>query len=579
METRANYVLIGAFTLVGILAALGFFLWLAKVEVDRQYAYYDILFDSVSGLGEAGDVRYNGLPVGQVTRLSLDEDDPSKVRVRIEIGAEVPIKEDTIATLELQGVTGVSYVSLSGGTPGSRLLREASDQRIPVIASQPSAVQTIFEGIPAVMNEAVALLKNLNEVAGSENRDAVNRMLGNLERASGNLDQALKDFSTLSADLSAASATIAGFTSRLDGVADAAVTTLNTTDDTLKTARAALEKAQPMIENATEALASARKGIDSADGLMNSDLPKLIAQLETTATAIQTVVTELGGKTDGVIAKISTVGDRAIARLDQAEATLAKLDTALDTATATMAAIGDTARSVDELAKGDAAALVAEARQAVAGVNTAVTAANKVMSDDLPVIIADIKSTVSRVDQAVATTAADISGASGRLEGIVANADGAILAATETFQNANTTLSAVTRTLDNAEGTLGAAEKTFTGINQILDEDAEAIIADIRTSVTNLSGAVDQVSADLPQVTSDLRSTLARTSQFVANLDSLVVENSDQIETFMQAGLPQFVRFVQEGSRLIQNLQRLTTKIESNPARFLLGTQAPEFRN
>ncbi|MDH3667840.1 MAG: MCE family protein [Paracoccaceae bacterium] len=579
METRANYVLIGAFTLVGILAALGFFLWLAKVEVDRQYAYYDILFDSVSGLGEAGDVRYNGLPVGQVTRLSLDQDDPSKVRVRIEIGAEVPVKEDTIGTLELQGVTGVSYVSLSGGTPGSRLLREASDQRIPVIASQPSAVQTLFEGIPAVMNEAVALIKHLNEVAGPENRDAVNRMLGNLERASGNLDQALKDFSALSADLSAASATIAGFTGRLDGVADAAVTTLNTTDDTLKTARAALEKAQPMIENATDALASAREGIDSADALMNSDLPKLIVQLEATATAVQTVVNELGGKTDGVIAKINTVGDRAIARLDQAEATLAKLDTALDTATATMAAIGDTARSVDELAKGDAAALVAEARQAVTGINTAVTAANKVMSDDLPVIIADIKSTVSRVDQAVATTAADISGASGRLEGIVANADGAIVAATETFRNANTTLSAVTRTLDNAEGTLGAAEKTFTGINRILDEEAEAIIADIRTSVTSLSGAVDRVSADLPQVTSDLRSTLARTSQFVANLDSLVVDNSDQIEAFMQAGLPQFVRFVQEGSRLIQNLQRLTTKIESNPARFLLGTQAPEFRN
>jgi len=65
METRANFVLIGAFTLFGILGSLGFFLWLAKVEVDRQYAYYDILFENVSGLGEAGDVRYNGLPVGQ----------------------------------------------------------------------------------------------------------------------------------------------------------------------------------------------------------------------------------------------------------------------------------------------------------------------------------------------------------------------------------------------------------------------------------------------------------------------------------------------------------------------------------
>ena len=86
METKANYILIGAFTLIGILIGFGFVLWLAKVEVDRQYAYYDILFDNVSGLSEAGDVRYNGLPVGQVVELRLAPQDPSKVLVRIEVG-------------------------------------------------------------------------------------------------------------------------------------------------------------------------------------------------------------------------------------------------------------------------------------------------------------------------------------------------------------------------------------------------------------------------------------------------------------------------------------------------------------
>ena len=66
--------------------------------------------------------------------------------------------------------------------------------------------------------------------------------------------------------------------------------------------------------------------------------------------------------------------------------------------------------------------------------------------------------------------------------------------------------------------------------------------------------------------------------QFVDSLDGIVVDNTDQIEVFMQAGLPQFVRFVEEGSRLVANLQRLTAKIERDPARFLLGTQSPEFR-
>ena len=75
METRANYILIGAFTIAGLLATFGFLLWLANAEVNRQYTYYDMLFESVSGLGTASDVRFNGLPVGQVVALDLDVED------------------------------------------------------------------------------------------------------------------------------------------------------------------------------------------------------------------------------------------------------------------------------------------------------------------------------------------------------------------------------------------------------------------------------------------------------------------------------------------------------------------------
>jgi phospholipid/cholesterol/gamma-HCH transport system substrate-binding protein len=94
METKANYVLIGLFTLGGLLGALGLLLWFAKVEVDRQYAYFDILFEDVSGLGSASDVRYNGLPVGQVVDLGLDDADSSQVRVRIEVSADTPVNTE-----------------------------------------------------------------------------------------------------------------------------------------------------------------------------------------------------------------------------------------------------------------------------------------------------------------------------------------------------------------------------------------------------------------------------------------------------------------------------------------------------
>ena len=217
METKANYVLIGLFTLAGILGALGLLLWLAKVEVDRQYAYYDILFDDVSGLGSASDVRYNGLPVGQVVDLNLDEVDSSKVRVRIEIAADTPVNTETVAQLQSQGVTGVSFVGLSGGSETSAALPSGSE-----IPSERTALQTVFEGAPVVLDRAVVLLENINEVFDPQNRAAVSEMLANLSSASARIDTVLSDFENLSGDLGSAAREIAAFTDRLDSLAKTA---------------------------------------------------------------------------------------------------------------------------------------------------------------------------------------------------------------------------------------------------------------------------------------------------------------------------------------------------------------------
>ena len=85
METRANFILIGAFTLAAILGTLGFFIWLASVQVDRQYITYGILFHDVSGLGPSGDVLFNGISVGKVIGLAIYEEDASKVFATVEI--------------------------------------------------------------------------------------------------------------------------------------------------------------------------------------------------------------------------------------------------------------------------------------------------------------------------------------------------------------------------------------------------------------------------------------------------------------------------------------------------------------
>ncbi len=121
METRAHFIIIGLFTILGILGGLGFFLWLGSVQIDRQYAQYGVLFDNVSGLDESADVLFNGVAVGSVTDIRIWERDPSRAYVALEIDATTPIAVDTIAQLESQGVTGVAYIALAGGAPGAAL--------------------------------------------------------------------------------------------------------------------------------------------------------------------------------------------------------------------------------------------------------------------------------------------------------------------------------------------------------------------------------------------------------------------------------------------------------------------------
>ena len=94
METRASHVLIGGFVLLVIVGLFAFVIWLARVQIDREFARYDIYFEgSVAGLGIGGDVSYRGIKVGTVISITVNPDDPSRVRVIVEIGSDTLIRE------------------------------------------------------------------------------------------------------------------------------------------------------------------------------------------------------------------------------------------------------------------------------------------------------------------------------------------------------------------------------------------------------------------------------------------------------------------------------------------------------
>src|SRR5210317_457894 len=104
METKASHFVIGLFVLLMVGASFFFVIWLAKVEVDKEFDYYNVYFDDgVAGLSVGGDVRYNGIPVGTVTSIILDPNDARRVQVDIEVAKETPVSQGTEASLSLQG--------------------------------------------------------------------------------------------------------------------------------------------------------------------------------------------------------------------------------------------------------------------------------------------------------------------------------------------------------------------------------------------------------------------------------------------------------------------------------------------
>lgn len=201
METQANHVLIGTFASAILIGAFAFILWLGDLEISREFTIYDIKFEGVSGLSEASDVFYNGIKIGSVRELSLDPDDPGQVLVRIEVDAETPVKVDSIASLEFQGLTGVAYVNLSGGRRDSAPLEAQEGQFYPVIQSRRSSFEALVAGAPDLIASANRLVGQLNDIVNVENRTKIANILTNVEALTLSLAGRSKEISNIIANL------------------------------------------------------------------------------------------------------------------------------------------------------------------------------------------------------------------------------------------------------------------------------------------------------------------------------------------------------------------------------------------
>ncbi len=260
METRAHHVLIGLFTVLAVAAALLFGLWLAKSSADREFALYDIVFnEAVNGLSPGSTVQYSGIKVGEVIALKLDPKDPRKVRARIRVAGETPVKQDTHAKLSLVGITGGSFIQMYSGSP-----ERSKTGKVPVLVADRSPITALLASGEDLLTNINKLAASANLLVSPDNVARVSRTLDHLDQATGAIADEREEMRTIVKQLAAASRQ--------------ASATLEQSSKVMATANNLLDQqGKDALNSARDAMAALDRASQSIERLLNDNRDSLNA--------------------------------------------------------------------------------------------------------------------------------------------------------------------------------------------------------------------------------------------------------------------------------------------------------------
>ena len=281
METKANYVLIGAFTIIISLFLLLFALWAAKYSSEKTWQEYLVIFNEpVTGLTEGSSVQYNGISVGTVEKLSLAPDDPRRVRALLRVQANAPVKTDTRAKMSMTGITGSPIIQLTGGNPGSPRLVDVDQREIPLIQTEPSALQNIAD-------TANRLVARLDQVLSEENVERVANTLENIESLTGSIADQREDLRALIVNARQSSEQLEMTLTRANGVVE-------------DVDRELVQKLPGLVAKLEHTLSELDSAASGANGIVNENRAAInsfandgLAQLGPTLGELRTLVRDL----------------------------------------------------------------------------------------------------------------------------------------------------------------------------------------------------------------------------------------------------------------------------------------------
>jgi phospholipid/cholesterol/gamma-HCH transport system substrate-binding protein len=274
MERNANYALVGVISTALLMALIVFVVLLAGNKFSRDYDLYDIVFQGpVRGLSQGAEVHFNGIKVGEVSKVSLDPHNPQLVIARARVTSDIPIRKDSYATLEPQGITGVNYIQITAGTATKPLLKDTVPEGVvPRMASQKDALSDLLAGGGFVLQRTVEALDRVNQLLSDQNIKTIGAMVSDLQ------------------------ATTAELRERKSIIADA----------------------QKTLQSADQAMQQIRDLAKSSNTLVNGPAKDTLTKLSATATEAQAALKDVRGLTQKLAGPTTEFATTGLPELTQA---------------------------------------------------------------------------------------------------------------------------------------------------------------------------------------------------------------------------------------------------------------------
>lgn len=375
METRANYALIGLFTLAVIAAAFGFVFWFSGGDRGQGRQAVRVVFSgSVSGLSRGSAVLFNGLRVGEVADISLLPEDPRRVVAVVQVDNGTPVRTDTRARLESLGLTGVAQIALVGGEPGAPPLTAGPGQPLPTIFADRSDFQDLLDTARALARRADEVLERVGRVV-SDNEGSINRTVQNVERFSEALGDNAAGIDRFLEQVGQAAEKIGPLAEKLDTLAthvDEVVQSVDRTKvarivDNVESFTQALGENREVVSQALKDAASLVKRLDDAAPKLNAaldDINRLTKSVDSekvdrTVDNVDKFAQSLGRSSDDVEKAISdarSIAEKLNKSADRVDNVLRAAENFLGSASdqegqSTFEEIRAAARSIRELAE------------------------------------------------------------------------------------------------------------------------------------------------------------------------------------------------------------------------------------